>query len=101
MRLTAFRRPKTAESTEVDRCREGDGERDAGIAVVALQAEDKDGDEAGSNGDQPGETAEVHGAILTAAPMKSDTFSRKLREKHPFPPELPSDGRVTFPIPTT
>lgn len=33
--------------------------------------------------------------------MEPDTFSRKLREKHPFLPELPSDTRVKFPVPTT
>jgi DNA-binding protein HU-beta len=33
--------------------------------------------------------------------MEPGSFSRKLREKHPFRPELPSDTRVTFPIPTT
>jgi DNA-binding protein HU-beta len=33
--------------------------------------------------------------------MEPDTFSRKLREKHPFLPELPSGAHVKFTIPTT
>jgi DNA-binding protein HU-beta len=33
--------------------------------------------------------------------MEPDSFSRKLREKHPFLPELPSGTRVKFTIPTT
>jgi DNA-binding protein HU-beta len=33
--------------------------------------------------------------------MEPDTFSRKLREKHPFLSELPSDTHVKFPVPTT
>jgi DNA-binding protein HU-beta len=33
--------------------------------------------------------------------MEQDSFFRKLREKHPFLPQLPSDTRVRLPIPTT
>jgi hypothetical protein len=53
-------------SGQVEGGRDGHREGDQGIAVIGLQNEDEDGDQAGEHGDDPSNAGEIHGPILAA-----------------------------------
>jgi hypothetical protein len=55
-------------SAQVDGGREGHGERDRGVAEVALEHKDQHRDQQHTRGGQPADSGEVHGAILAAGP---------------------------------
>jgi hypothetical protein len=51
-------------SGQVDRRRDGDGQRHAGVSVIALEREDENGDQACQHGREPSDAGEIHVPIL-------------------------------------